>query len=153
MNSGDQLTSLGFSLEVIIVPVSDVDRARDFYATKLGFNVDVDYAPTPDFRVVQLTPPGSATSIQIGTGVSTAEPGSLQGLYLVVTDLETTQRQLRSRGVDVGRIRHKSSVDDWKGDFEPGLDPQRRDYASFAEVVDPDGNAWVLQERGYRAQT
>ena len=101
--------------------------------------------------MVQLTPPGSATSIQIGLGLTTAPPGSAQGLYLVVADLETTHRELTERGVTVGAIRHKAPVEDWRGDFEPGLDPDRRDYASFADFTDPDGNAWVLQERGYHA--
>ncbi|RSS98905.1 VOC family protein, partial [Streptomyces sp. WAC05374] len=100
--------------------------------------------------VVQMTPPGSACSVQIGVGLTDAEPGSAQGLYLVVRDLEAAQAELASRGVDVGEIRHKAPNDTWQGGFEPGPDPERRDYASFAEVMDPDGNTWTLQERGFR---
>lgn len=137
-------------LEVVILPVSDVDRSLAFYTERLGFNLDVDYRPSPDFRVVQLTPPGSACSVQIGVGLTDAEPGSVQGLYLVVPDLEAARAELVERGVDVGRIRHKAPLDAWQGGFEPDVDPARRDYASFAEFSDPDGNAWTLQERGFR---
>ena len=131
--------------------VADVNRALAFYTNKVRFTLDVDYWPAPGFRVVQLTPPGSATSIQIGLGITTASQGSAQGLYLVAADLETTHRELTERRVTVGAIRHKAPVEDWRGDLEPGLDPDRRDYASFADFSDPDGNAWVLQERGYQA--
>jgi catechol 2,3-dioxygenase-like lactoylglutathione lyase family enzyme len=137
---------VNYSLEVIPVPVTDVDRAKNFYVSKAGFVLDVDYAPNPDFRVVQLTPPGSACSIQIGVGLD--GPGS-PGLCLVVTDLHRARRELRERGVEVGAIRHKASVDSWQGDWAPGIDPGRGDYASFADFHDPDGNAWVLQERGF----
>lgn len=140
-----------YGLEVLPVPVTDVDRAVAFYADLLGFHVDVDYPPTPEFRVVQLTPRGSAASIQVGVGVTTAVPGSLQGLTLVVADLVGTHELLTERGVAVGAIRHKASVEDWRGDFEPGPDPAHRDYASFTDLTDPDGNTWVLQERGYDA--
>ncbi|AKJ09738.1 glyoxalase [Streptomyces incarnatus] len=139
-----------YMLEVVILPVSDVDRSLAFYTERLGFNLDVDYRPSPDFRVVQLTPPGSACSVQIGVGLTDAEPGSVQGLYLVVPDLEAARAELVERGVDVGRIRHKAPLDAWQGGFEPDVDPARRDYASFAEFSDPDGNAWTLQERGFR---
>lgn len=138
-------------LEVVTVPVSDVDRAAAFYTQKAGFTLDVDYHPSSDFRVVQLTPPGSACSMQIGTGLTDAPPGSTRSTYLVVTDIEAAHRELTGRGVDVSGIRHKSPIDDWKGGWRPGPDPERRDYASFADFADPDGNTWVLQEIGYRA--
>ena len=136
-----------FSVEVITLPVSDVDRALRFYIDRVGFTLDVDYAPNDAFRVVQLTPPGSSCSIQIGEGLTDAAPGSVRNIYLVATDLEA----VRSRsGVEVGEIRHKIPIDAWGGRFAPGPDPARRDYASFANFSDPDGNRWVLQERGYR---
>lgn len=93
---------------MVIVPVGDVDRALAFYTRKAGFALDVDYAPSEDFRVVQLTPPGSACSIQIGVGLTEADPGSLPGLYVVVEDLERPRRELPDRGVEAGSIRHKS---------------------------------------------
>jgi catechol 2,3-dioxygenase-like lactoylglutathione lyase family enzyme len=141
--------TVDYALEVIAIPVTDVDRAKDFYVSQAGFALDVDYTPNPDFRVVQLTPPGSSCSIQVGVGITTAAPGSLRDLCLVVTDLEQACRELAERGVEVGEIRHKASVAGWQGDFTPGIDPSRRDYASFADFQDPDGNTWVLQERGF----
>jgi catechol 2,3-dioxygenase-like lactoylglutathione lyase family enzyme len=139
------------SIEVVIVPVSDVDRALAFYTEKTGFTLDVDYAPTDDFRVVQLTPPGSSCSIQIGIGLTDDAPGSMRDIYAVVEDLQTACDELLARGVEVSEIRHKSPQADWRGDWEPGLDPTRTDYASFAVFSDPDGNQWVLQERGFRS--
>jgi catechol 2,3-dioxygenase-like lactoylglutathione lyase family enzyme len=139
-----------FSVEVITLPVRDVDQALRFYVGQLGFTLDVDYAPNYAFRVVQLTPPGSSCSIQIGLGLTEAPAGSLRNVYLVVTDLEATRSRLRERGVDVGEIRHKTPIGAWDGGFASGLDPARGDYASFANFADPDGNSWVLQERGYR---
>ena len=139
-----------FSIEVIILPVSDVDRALRFYKDQVGFHLDVDYAPNDKFRVVQLTPPGSSCSIQIGNGLTTAPVGSLRNIYLVVTDLEVTRSRLLERGVEVGEIQHKTPIGAWDGGFAPGLDPAHGDYASFASFSDPDGNSWVLQERGYR---
>jgi catechol 2,3-dioxygenase-like lactoylglutathione lyase family enzyme len=139
-----------FSVEVIILPVSDVQRALRFYVDNVGFALDVDYAPSDAFRVVQLTPPGSSCSIQIGRGLTDAPAGSLRNVYLVVTDLNEARSRLIERGVEVGEIRHKVPVDAWDGGFAPGLDPARKDYASFANFSDPDGNSWVLQERGYR---
>jgi catechol 2,3-dioxygenase-like lactoylglutathione lyase family enzyme len=141
--------SMAYTIEVLILPVSDVDRAVAFYTDKAGFALDVDYAPSPGFRVVQLTPPGSACSIQIGVGLTDATPGSVRGIQLVVTDLEVARDELRRWGVDVGEIRHKSPRDTWQGGFAPGLDPDRTDYASFADFTDPDGNTWVLQEQGF----
>jgi catechol 2,3-dioxygenase-like lactoylglutathione lyase family enzyme len=137
-------------IEVITIPVSDVDHALAFYTEQAGFRLDVDYHPVSGFRVVQLTPPGSACSVQVGAGLTDAAPGSVRGTYLAVTDIEAAHRELTGRGVKVGSIRHKSPADDWKGGFQPGLDPERRDYASFADFSDPDGNTWVLQEIGHR---
>src|SRR5271156_6795426 len=139
-----------FSVEVITVPVSDIDRALRFYVDRVGFRLDVEYSPNEAFRVVQLTPPGSSCSIQIGKGVTDAPAGSLRNIYLVVTDIEAARSHLLERGVEVGEIRHKIPVDAWDGGFASGLDPARKDYASFAQFSDPDGNNWVLQERGYR---
>jgi catechol 2,3-dioxygenase-like lactoylglutathione lyase family enzyme len=139
-----------FSIEVIAVPVSDVERALRFYVDRVGFTLDVDYAPNDAFHVVQLTPPGSRCSIQIGTATTDAPVGSLRNVYLVVTDLEAARSTLLERGVEVGSIRHKTPAGAWDGGFAPGLDPARGDYASFADFSDPDGNRWVLQERGYR---
>ena len=139
----------GFSIEVIVLPVTDVDRAMRFYVDQVGFALDVDYAPNDSFRVVQMTPPGSHCSIQIGKGLTDARAGSLRNVYLVVTDLEAARQRLLEGGVEVSEIRHKTPVGAWDGGFAPGLDSDRRDYASFAYFSDPDGNGWVLQERGY----
>jgi len=144
------MTAPTFSVEVITIPVSDVDRALRFYKDQLGFHLDVDYSPNHAFRVVQLTPSGSACSIQIGKGLTDARVGSLRNVYLVVTDLDATRTQLLERGTAVSEIRHKTPIGAWDGGFAPGLDPARGDYASFASFSDPDGNSWVLQERGYR---
>jgi catechol 2,3-dioxygenase-like lactoylglutathione lyase family enzyme len=136
-----------YKLEVVILPVSDVDRALAFYTEQAGFTLDVDYAPVEEFRVVQLTPPGSSCSIQLGVGLTDAPAGSMRGLTIVVEDLAAACAEFAERGVEVGEIRHKSPRGDWQGGFEPGLDPGRTDYASFADFTDPDGNVWVLQER------
>jgi catechol 2,3-dioxygenase-like lactoylglutathione lyase family enzyme len=139
-----------FSVEVIILPVTDVERALRFYVDQVGFTLDVDYAPNDTFRVVQLTPPGSSCSIQIGNALTDAPAGSVRNIYLVVTDLEAAHGYLRQREVEVSEIRHKTPIGAWDGSFASGLDPKRGDYASFASFSDPDGNTWVLQERGYR---
>jgi catechol 2,3-dioxygenase-like lactoylglutathione lyase family enzyme len=136
---------MDYRLEVVTLPVSDVDTALAFY-TSLGFALDVDYQPRDGFRVVQLTPPGSACSIQFGEGLTDAAPGSARANYLVVDDLEAAHRELVAAGVKVGDIRHKDPVDTWAGGFAPGIDPERRSYASLAELADPDGNTWTLQE-------
>jgi catechol 2,3-dioxygenase-like lactoylglutathione lyase family enzyme len=136
------------ALEVVPLPVADIDRARAFYTEQAGFTLDVDYRPTAEFRVVQLTPPGSACSVQL---VAADSPGRLHNLYLVTTDLAAERAKLISRGVAVGAVRHKDPVEAWAGGWSAGLDPQRRDYASFADFADPDGNTWTLQERGHRA--
>jgi len=141
-----------FSVEVITLPVSDVERALRFYVDRVGFTLDVDYSPNGAFRVVQLTPPGSGCSIQIGNGLTEAPDGSVRNVYLVVTDLKAARSHLLERGVEVSEIRHKTPIGAWDGGFAPGLDPARGDYASFADFSDPDGNRWVLQERGYRSE-
>jgi catechol 2,3-dioxygenase-like lactoylglutathione lyase family enzyme len=140
-----------FAVEVIALPVCDIERALHFYVDQVGFTLDVDYAPNDAFRVVQLTPPGSSCSIQIGKGLTDAAAGSVRNIYLVVTDLEAVRSRLIEHGVNVSEIRHKTPIDAWDGRFAPGLDPTRKDYASFAGFSDPDGNSWVLQERGYLA--
>jgi catechol 2,3-dioxygenase-like lactoylglutathione lyase family enzyme len=132
-----------YKLELVLIPVSDVDRAKAFYVEKLGFNLDVDHQPSDVFRVVQMTPPGSACSITIGIGITGAQPGSYQGTHLIVADIEAARAELVGRGVDVSEIRHMGSAG-----WEPGPDPERRDYSSFADFSDPDGNTWVLQEVG-----
>jgi catechol 2,3-dioxygenase-like lactoylglutathione lyase family enzyme len=139
------------SLEVVILPVSDPDKSLEIYRDELGFTLDVDYARTRDFRVVQLTPDGSSASIQFGVGLTDAQPGSVQGLYLVVDDITAVREYLIDRGVGVSSIRHKD-VDSgqWLGHFHFGVDPRRADYASSADFSDPDGNNWVLQERAHR---
>jgi len=134
------------SLEVVPLPVTDIDRALAFYTEQVGFTLDVDYHPTAEFRVVQLTPPGSACSVHL---VLADSSNLVQKLHLVTTDLAAEHRKLIDRGVAVGAIRHKDPVETWAGGWSPGLDPERRDYASFADFADPDGNTWILQERGY----
>ena len=136
---------MDLKLELIVLPVTDVDRAKAFYESA-GFRLDVDHRAGDEFRVVQLTPPGSACSITIGTGLTPSAPGSAQGLHLVVTDIEEARADLVARGVDVSEPFH----------FGPegqtaGVDPQRQDYGSFASFTDPDGNAWLLQEVRTRA--
>jgi catechol 2,3-dioxygenase-like lactoylglutathione lyase family enzyme len=143
------MRTANFSVEVITLPVSNVDRALRFYVDRVGFALDIDYSPNNTFRVVQLTPPGSSCSIQIGNDLTDAPVGSLRGIYLVVSDIDAARRLLLERGVQVGEIRHKTPPGAWDGGFAPGLDPARRDYGSFASFSDPDGNSWVLQERGY----
>jgi catechol 2,3-dioxygenase-like lactoylglutathione lyase family enzyme len=134
------------ALEVVPLPVTNIDRALAFYTEQAGFTLDVDYRPTADFRVVQLTPPGSACSVQL---VIADSPG-LHNLHLVTTDLAVARAKLIAHGVAVGPIRHKAPVDTWAGGSSAGLDSRRRDYASFAGFADPDGNTWTLQERGHR---
>jgi catechol 2,3-dioxygenase-like lactoylglutathione lyase family enzyme len=131
-----------FKLELVLIPVSDVDRAKAFYTEQAGFSLDVDHRAGEEFRVVQMTPPGSACSITIGIGITDAAPGSYRGTHLVVTDIEAARAELVKRGIDVSEIRHMGS-----SGWEPGPDPERRDYGSFADFKDPDGNSWVLQER------
>ncbi|OBI07123.1 VOC family protein [Mycobacterium scrofulaceum] len=138
------------SLEVVVVPVTDPDRSLRFYRDQVGFKLDVDYAPSPDLRVIQLTPEGSGTSIQFGINLTDAPPGSLQGLYLVVRNIEGYRAELVGRGATVSEIRHKDTRGGWRGGFLPGAASGHTDYASFADFRDPDGNAWVMQERNHR---
>jgi catechol 2,3-dioxygenase-like lactoylglutathione lyase family enzyme len=132
---------MDMKLEVVVVPVSDVDRSKRFYE-QLGWRLDADFVSAPDFRGLQFTPPGSAASIHFGKGVTTAAPGSLQGAYLVVSDIEAARADLMRRGVAVSEIFHRLPGTDKL----PGPDPERRSYASFATFNDPDGNGWLLQE-------
>jgi catechol 2,3-dioxygenase-like lactoylglutathione lyase family enzyme len=128
-------------LEVVVIPVSDADRARRFYGD-LGWRLDADFVKGDAFRGVQFTPPGSSCSIHFGTGITSAAPGSAQGLFLVVSDIEAARADLVARGVEVSDVFHR-------GVGEPpssGRDPERRSYASYATFRDPDGNGWLLQE-------
>ena len=135
-------------LEIVVLPVSDVDRAKQFYVG-LGWRLDADFVVDDDFRVVQLTPPGSPCSIIFGTRVTDAAPGSAGGLYLVVDDIEAARAELVDHGAHVSDVFH-----DADGVFHhagttarvPGPDPERRSYCSFASFSDPDGNGWLLQE-------
>jgi catechol 2,3-dioxygenase-like lactoylglutathione lyase family enzyme len=135
-------------LEVVILPVADVDRAKRFYRG-LGWREDADIAPNESFRIVQMTPPGSACSVSFGVGVTTMAPGSQQGLLLVVSDIEAARAELIERGAGVSEVFHGSA-----GRFQPhnpavrqpGPDPEHRSYQSHAVFSDPDGNGWVLQE-------
>ena len=136
-------------LEVVVVPVTDVDKAKHFYGTGLACRLDADYSAADGFRVVQMTPPGSSCSIIFGDGITSARPGSLESLVLVVDDIEKARAELADRGVDVSEIFHDAGgVFYHSGTVArvPGPDPQRRTYASFASFSDPDGNGWVLQE-------
>ena len=128
-------------LELVLIPVSDVDRAKTFYAEKAGFKLDLDHRVGEEFRVVQLTPPGSPCSISVGTGITDAVPGSARGMHLVVSGIEAARAELVERGVDASEVQHFES-----GEWAPGPDPQRRAYSAFAYFRDPDGNSWVLQE-------
>ena len=134
-------TGFPVAFEVTTLPVTDVDRAKDFYQ-RLGWRLDIDFKPSPDTRGVQFTPPGSPASIQFGEGITTMAPGSLQGMILVVDDIVTARDDLVRRGVDVGEIWH---TEPGQGPL-PGIDPQRRSYFSRASFADPDGNSWQLQE-------
>ena len=132
---------MDWKLELVLVPVSDVDRAKAFYTEKTGFNLDVDHRAGDEFRVVQMTPPGSACSIAVGIGITKAAPGSAQGLHLVVPDIDTARAELAERGVDVTEVHHFES-----GGMVPGPDPEGRDYGSYAFFSDPDGNSWAVQQ-------
>lgn len=138
---------LDFKLELVLLPVADVDRAKAFYVEQAGFHLDVDHRPSETFRVVQMTPPGSACSVTVGLGLSDAAPGSVRGLHLVVTDIVRACSELAGRGIAVSEVRHMTA-EGWM----PGADPGHVDYSSFADFSDPDGNTWVLQERGWRPE-
>jgi catechol 2,3-dioxygenase-like lactoylglutathione lyase family enzyme len=133
---------MDFQLELVLIPVSDVDRAKAFYLDKAGFELNVDTPVGDEIRVVQVTPPGSACSVGFGTGLGlVGAPGSTRGLHLVVSDILAARDELVARGVDVGEVRHIDS-----GKWADGPHPERANYDSFAEFSDPDGNSWLLQE-------
>jgi catechol 2,3-dioxygenase-like lactoylglutathione lyase family enzyme len=145
--------TVDLKLEIAVIPVSDVDRAKAFYAG-LGWRLDADFAAGNDWHVIQFTPPGSPASVIFGRNVTAAAPGSAQGLYLIVSDIEAARNELRSRGADVSEIFHATG-DKHTGTDEPflsgrhrvsGPDPHRGSYRSFASFRDPDGNGWLLQE-------
>ena len=129
---------MDYKLEVVVVPVSDVDRAKRFYVDQVGFNLDVDHQPNDDFRVVQMTPTGSGCSVTIGKGMAAMEPGSLKGLQLSVGDIEAAHADLASRGVPVSSIQHH--------DGSGFVDGAGEDYNSFIFFSDPDGNEWAVQQ-------
>jgi catechol 2,3-dioxygenase-like lactoylglutathione lyase family enzyme len=141
---------MDMKLEVVVVPVSDVDRAKQFYKA-LGWREDADFVADENFRIVQLTPPGSAGSIQFGVGVTSAPPGSPRGLYLVVDDIEAARAELAERGAEVSEIFHEAGLG---ARFQPvgaagrvpGPSPERQTYGSFLSFDDPDGNGWIVQE-------
>jgi len=133
--------SIEMKLEVVVIPVADVDRAKGFYGS-LGWRLDADFVVGDAFRIVQFTPPGSACSIHFGRGVTNAAPGSVRGTYLVVSDINAARAELVRRGADVSEVFHRG-VGEGPQD---GRDPQGRSYSSFASFSDPDGNSWLLQE-------
>jgi catechol 2,3-dioxygenase-like lactoylglutathione lyase family enzyme len=147
------VAKVDMKFEIVVIPVSDVDRAKEFYG-RLGWRLDADYDNGSDFRVIQFTPPGSGCSVIFGKNVTGAVPGSAQGLYLIVADVEAARKELLSRGIEVGEVFH-SAGDAYAGPDEPylfgrirvnGPDPEHRSYRSFASFSDPDGNGWLFQE-------
>ena len=132
---------MDWTLELVVVPVADVDRAKAFYMDQVGFSLDIDHSAGEDFRVVQMSPPGSACSIALLKHQEMA-PGSLHGLHLCVSDIEAARAELVERGVDVSEPFHFGDAGQ-----TPGLDPERRDYATFISLHDPDGNTWLVQEK------
>ena len=137
-----QARKTDLKLEAVVIPVSDVDRAKSFYS-KLGWRLDADFVAGESFRVVQFTPPGSPASIHFGKGLTSAAPGAAQNLYLVVPDIEAGRAELAERGAKIGDVFHRA------GPGQPpvsGRDPEGRSYVSFASFSDPDGNSWLLQE-------
>ena len=137
-----------YRLELVLSPVTDVDRAKAFYAEQAGFRLDVDTKIGEEMRVVQLTPPGSACSVGFGVGITSAPPGSAQGLHLIVSDIVAARAELAGRGVPVSEVRHLES-----GSWVDGPHPARGNYESFADFADPDGNVWVLQEVNHGTPT
>jgi catechol 2,3-dioxygenase-like lactoylglutathione lyase family enzyme len=139
--------------EIVVIPVSDVDRAKEFYA-RLGWRLDADFDSGKDFRVMQFTPPGSGCSVIFGKNVTAAAPGSAQGLYLIVSDIQAVRKELLGRGVKISEVFH-DTAGEYAGPDEPylfgrlrvgGPDPDHRSYRSFASFRDPDGNGWLFQE-------
>jgi catechol 2,3-dioxygenase-like lactoylglutathione lyase family enzyme len=142
--------TVDLKLEVVVIPVSDADRAKEFYES-LGWRLDADFPFDNGFRVVQFTPPGSGCSIQFGTKITSAAPGSAQGLYLVVSDIEAARDELAARGVEVSEVFHPGTPgaqfqSDGMSGRVSGRAPDRQSYGSFATFSDPDGNGWLLQE-------
>ena len=145
--------TVDMKFEVVVIPVSDVDRAKEFYG-RLGWRLDADYDNGDDFRVIQFTPPGSGCSVIFGKNVTAAAPGSAQGLYLIVSDIEAARDELVGRGVEVSEVFHDAGGV-YAGTDQPylfgrlrvsGPDPEHRSYRSFVSFSDPDGNGWLLQE-------
>lgn len=137
---------MDWTLELIVVPVADIDRAKEFYVEKVGFDVHVDHRAGESFRVVQLIPRGSACAIALVTGNGGATPGAVKGLHLIVSDIEAARAELVGRGMDIGDFFHFG-----EGGQIPGPHPDRSDYNTFFAFDDPDGNAWLVQEVGARA--
>src|ERR1700728_2177708 len=146
------VAKVDMKFEIVVIPVSDVDRAKEFYSG-LGWRLDADYDNGKDFRVIQFTPPGSGCSVIFGQNVTPAPPGSAQGLYLIVADIAAARKALLERGVQVSDVFHNAGV--YAGKDETylfgsvrvsGPDPEHRSYRSFASLKDPDGNGWLLQE-------
>jgi catechol 2,3-dioxygenase-like lactoylglutathione lyase family enzyme len=145
--------AVDMKFEIVVIPVSDIDRAKDFYL-KLGWRLDADYAADDkDFRIIQFTPPGSNCSIIFGKRVTASVPGSSKGLYLIVSDIEAARKELQDRGIDVSEVFHSDGV--YAGDDEAylfgqhrvsGPDPANGSYRSFASFNDPDGNGWLFQQ-------
>ena len=135
---------MDWKLELIAVPVSDVDRAKSFYLDQLGFELLVDHSPNDSFRIVQMVPPGSACAIAFGKGLKNGEPGSVKGLHLVVKDIEAARAELVGRGAPVSELFHFED-----GAQTEGPDAERSDYNTFFSLDDPDGNAWLVQEVGH----
>ncbi|MGA3194377.1 MAG: VOC family protein [Terriglobales bacterium] len=147
--SGTGAAKPDMKFEVVVIPVADVDRSKAFY-TKLGWRLDADFRYDNGFRIVQFTPPGSGCSVQFGAKITTAAPGSAQGLYLIVSDVQTARKELTARGVEVSEVFHTAKAG---GQFRPesdgrvaGPDPSQRSYSTFATLNDPDGNTWLFQE-------
>ena len=141
-------TTFDMRIEVVVVPVSNVDRAKRFYGD-LGWRLDLDFVADDDFRVIQFTPPGSGCSIIFGKNITTAAPGSVQGLHLIVSDVGAARDELIRRGIEIGEVFHDAGgVFHHAGGarLRSGPNPQRRSYASYASFRDPDGNGWLLQE-------
>jgi catechol 2,3-dioxygenase-like lactoylglutathione lyase family enzyme len=143
---------MDLKLEVVVVPVTDVDTAKHFYAAGLACREDADFSSGDDYRLVQMTPPGSPCAIIFGKGITTTQPGSLDRIVLVVDDIDKARAELSERGVEVGEVFHDAGGG-LAGGFYAGTegralgpDPQRRSYATYASFRDPDGNGWVLQE-------
>jgi len=152
-NDATNVARVDTKLEIVVIPVSDVDRAKEFYG-RLGWRLDADYASGTDFRVIQFTPPGSGCSVIFGKNVTAAAPGSVQGLYLIVSDIAAARDELLSRGVKISEVFHDPGGV-YAGPDEPylfgrlrvsGPDPEHRSYRSFASFSDPDGNGWLFQE-------